>query len=131
MKNNLRTLEILHYVYGAFEILCAVLVFFFFKSMGMFLQSDFVADESNGDPAPAIVGGVVSTIGWAISGFVLFFGILNIISGRNIGLRRSRTFSMVMAGIDCLNLPLGTPLGIFTLIELSKEDVKQLYAGNP
>ncbi|MFZ1686481.1 MAG: hypothetical protein WAU70_03605 [Flavobacteriales bacterium] len=129
MKNNLRTLEILQYVYGAFQLLGALIVFLIFNSLGAFLQSDFIAQESHGDQAPAIVGGVMSGMGWAISLFVLLFGILNILSGRYVGQRRNRTFSMVIAGIDCLKIPFGTALGIFALIELSKEDVKRLYSG--
>ncbi|MEO8067205.1 MAG: hypothetical protein ABI599_05895 [Flavobacteriales bacterium] len=129
MKNNLRTLEILQYVYGAFELLGALIVFFLFNSLGTLLQSDFVAHESHGDHAPAVVGGVMSAVGWVVSLFIFLFGVLNIISGRNIGKRRGRTFSMVIAGIDCLNFPFGTALGVFALIELSKEDVKRLYSG--
>ncbi len=128
MKNNLRTLEILHYVYGAFEALGALVIFIVFNTMGGFLQSDFVAQQS-GEAAPAVVGSVMGAMGWAIGLFVLFFAVLNIISARNIGKRKGRVFSMVVAGIDCLSFPLGTALGVFTLIELSKEDVKQLYSG--
>lgn len=128
MKNNLRTLEILHYVYGAFEALGALVIFILFNAIGGFMQSDFVARES-GEAAPAVVGSVMGAMGWAIALFVLFFAVLNIISARNIGKRKGRVFSMVVAGIDCLSFPLGTALGVFTLIELSKEDVKQLYSG--
>jgi len=36
---------------------------------------------------------------------------------------------MVIAGLSCLNMPLGTVLGIFTLIVLSRESVKVLFKG--
>jgi Na+-driven multidrug efflux pump len=59
-------------------------------------------------------------MGWA-------FGILTIVSGRNIGQRRARTFSLVVAGINCLWVPLGTALGVCTLIVLMRESVNKLY----
>jgi hypothetical protein len=128
-NNNLRLLEILHYVYGGIEALGALVVFIIFNVVGAFMSSDFVAQES-GDAAPAIVGGAMTGVGWGLSLFILFFAIVNFISARNIARRKGRTFSMVVAGIDCLSFPIGTALGVFTLIELSKDDVKQLYAAS-
>lgn len=128
MNNNLRTLEILHYVYGGFATLGALVVLVVFNGMGAILRSNVIAAES-ADVAPAIVGTIMGVVGWAIGLLMLLFALLNFISGRSIGRRKGRTFSMVVAGIDFLNLPFGTALGTFTLIELSKEDVKQLYEG--
>lgn len=128
MNNNLRTLEILHYVYGGLTTLGALAVLVIFNVGGAILRSEAIAAES-GDAAPAIVGTVMGVVGWVIGLCVLLLAVLNFISGRNLGRRKGRTLSMVVAGIDCLNLPFGTALGIFTIIELSKEDVKRLYEG--
>ena len=42
--------------------------------------------------------------------------------------RRARTFSLVMAGVNCLSVPLGTTLGVFTFIVLLRESVAAQYA---
>ena len=43
-------------------------------------------------------------------------GILNVISGFCLRARKGRVFSLVVAVINCLHIPLGTVLGVFTLI---------------
>jgi hypothetical protein len=80
----------------------------------------------NQPPPPAIgwlligIGSLVLLFGWTI-------GLMSIISGRRITARRSRVFSMVVAGINCISFPLGTALGVFTIIVLSKATVKTMY----
>lgn len=59
-------------------------------------------------------------LGWAL-------GILVICSGRFISKQRHWTFSVVIAALMCLSVPLGTVLGVFTLVVLMREPVKQLY----
>jgi hypothetical protein len=68
-----------------------------------------------------IVGSTVLLFGWTC-------GILTIVSGRSIKRRRWRLFSLVIAGICCLNMPLGTVLGVFTFIVLLRDSVKAQYA---
>ncbi len=58
-------------------------------------------------------------------------GALTIYSGRCLARRRKKTFSMVMAAINCLSLPFGTALGVFTLVALTRDSVGRLYAGVP
>jgi hypothetical protein len=55
-------------------------------------------------------------------------GILNILSGLFLRQRRHRTFSMVVGGLNCLQIPFGTMLGIFTIIVLSRNSVRAVYA---
>ena len=53
--------------------------------------------------------------------------VLNIMSGLFLRARKHRTFSFVVAGINCLHIPLGTILGVFTIIVLTRESVRELY----
>jgi hypothetical protein len=41
--------------------------------------------------------------------------------------RRHRLFCIVMAACNCLMIPLGTVLGIFTIVVLSRDSVKALF----
>ncbi|HEX8340592.1 MAG TPA: hypothetical protein VF624_06745 [Tepidisphaeraceae bacterium] len=54
--------------------------------------------------------------------------VLTLLSGLRIKAGRSRTFSMVVAGVMCAFFPFGTTLGVFTLIVLMRDSVKGLYA---
>lgn len=64
--------------------------------------------------------------------FALLFGwttgALTIYSGRCLARRSRRMFSMVLAGINCLHVPFGMVLGVFTLIVLQRPTVLALYA---
>ncbi|QQR86750.1 MAG: hypothetical protein IPJ76_00560 [Flavobacteriales bacterium] len=117
----------LYYIYGALQLLGGLVLFLVFGGLSMFLNSDAVADHANGDVAPAVVGTVMGVVGGLITLFVLVVAVLNILAARNIGKRKGRTLVMVAAGLDCFSFPFGTALGIFTFVELSKDDVKQLF----
>lgn len=126
MKQNLSTLSVLHYVYGA--LLCLGGLFMLsLVGLGSFLNSDWLQQNADGEPPPAFVGGFLAALGWVMFVLIEAWGVLNIISGRNLGRLRGRTLSMVVAGFNLLSVPLGTALGVFTLIALSDEEVRSAY----
>ncbi|SPE61462.1 conserved membrane hypothetical protein [Verrucomicrobia bacterium] len=68
--------------------------------------------------------------------FYLFMGVLfltglvlNVLSGLFLWRKRHRIFSLVIAGLNCLQIPFGTALGVFTILVLSRESVRQMYSG--
>jgi hypothetical protein len=125
MQRHLPTLSILHYAYGAFICLTG-LAALAVVLVGGFLSSDFV-NEAGGDRVPAFIGAVIQTFGWVLLVTVEAWGILTMLSGSWIAGRRNRTGSQVVAALNCLNMPLGLALGIFTLITLNDEGVKHEY----
>lgn len=127
MKNNLSTLSILHYVYGGFACFIGVVVLVILLTMGQLFQSDWFADSA-GEPSPPFVGILFGVIGWVVFTLLVAKGLANIISGNLLARARGRAFSQVVAAVDCLNIPFGITLGIFTIIELQRPEVKQLYA---
>jgi hypothetical protein len=68
----------------------------------------------------AAIGGFITLLLWAKAGCVTY-------SGMNLKRRQKRTFSLVMACMCCMNIPLGTALGVFTLVVLSRQSVKAIY----
>ncbi len=67
-----------------------------------------------------ILASLIILIGWALA-------ILIIMSGIKLKKRKSYQFCLVIAFVECLIMPLGTVLGIFTIVTLSKEHVKKLF----
>jgi len=68
---------------------------------------------------------------YLIVGFlVLFATVLNFLSARYLAKRRKKTFSIVVAALNCLSLPLGTILGVFTIVVLSRPSVEAIYQKN-
>ena len=49
------------------------------------------------------------------------------ISGFCLHARKHRTFSLIVGGVNFLHLPLGTVLGVFTIIVLIRDSVRELY----
>lgn len=58
---------------------------------------------------------------------VLAFGILSFISAYKMMKRQAHTFSLVVAGLNCLSIPLGTTLGVFTFVVLLRPSVAAEY----
>ncbi len=69
--------------------------------------------------------GLFSPILWV--GYYFISGILNIISGSFINRQQNRTLSLIVAGFNVLSMPLGTILGVFTFVLLSKNETIELY----
>lgn len=46
---------------------------------------------------------------------------------RFLSRRRHHVFCLVIAGIECLVMPFGTVLGVFTIIVLTKESVREMF----
>lgn len=126
-ENNLNTLSICHFIYGGFMALGG-LVGVIYVVLGVVLATASMSGGSApGGPPPAAIGGIFAAFGAAISIFIWASAALVIYSGMSLKKRRRRTLSLVMACICCLNIPMGTALGVFTLVVLSRPGVKALY----
>ncbi len=69
------------------------------------------------------VGGGGTILGWIL-------GVLTICADRCLAVRRHPVFIMVMAALNWLSVPLGTPLGIFTFVVTARPTVKALFAAD-
>jgi hypothetical protein len=125
---HLRLLSIFHYVYAAFKALFACLPLIYLL-MGSFLVAAGTSGKASGGPplqiiggVIAVIGGVLSLLGWALAGCIFF-------AGRCLATRTHRTFCIVVAALCCPFMPLGTALGVFSLVVLTKPRVRQLFEG--
>ena len=62
---------------------------------------------------------------FVLTGWMTAIAVL--IAGRRLQRRQNRLFCMVVAGIECMFMPFGTALGVFTLILLNKDPVKSAF----
>jgi len=62
--------------------------------------------------------------GWTLAALVL-------IAGRCIARRKHYTFCFVMACVECIFMPFGTVLGVFTILVLNRQSVKGLFNPRP
>jgi hypothetical protein len=134
----LRICSIFHYVLGGFLALVSCipglyLLFGLFMIMAGFATANAPAQNPPGfgQILPFfVVGGVFITISGAmvLIGFTLAFFI--IITGRKLMGRRHYGFCLTMAAIECLFMPLGTILGVLTIILISHHDLKEAFIQN-
>lgn len=126
-EDHLNLLAIFHFVVAAMTLLGILfLIAHFMIAHFVFSNPDLWKDQKGGPPPEAIFG--ILIIFYIIGGaFMLVIGILNLMSGLFLRERKNRTFSLVVAGIDCLQFPFGTILGVFTFVVLFRESVRVIY----
>jgi uncharacterized membrane protein len=127
-REHLKILSICHYVFAGL-CLFPFLYGFIYMFMGVFFGAMIAADNRHDGPPAALFGGIFVIIGLMISGIALAIGIAAIKSGRNMTRLNGRMFSFIFACIICLFVPFGTLLGVFSIIVLSRETVKQMFDG--
>jgi len=121
---HLRMLSIFHYALAAITSLFAL-----FPVIHLVIGAALVSGrmEAN-NPEDRLVGWFFVVIavcmilgGLALAGFVAY-------TGRCLAQRRRHMLCLVVAGIECAFMPFGTVLGVFSLIVLTKPQVKALFA---
>ena len=121
---HLKLLSIFHYVAATMAALVACIPFLHFF-MGLALATGAFGDtEAEARPVGFVImllALVFIMIGWALAALMVF-------AGRSLSTRKRYTFCLVMGGIECLFMPVGTVLGVFTIIVLVRDSVKELFA---
>ncbi|MBM4235370.1 MAG: hypothetical protein FJ152_02735 [Firmicutes bacterium] len=122
-EKNLDLLANLHLILGIFTALMACLPIIYL-AIGIAI---FIGATSGGEAAPRIVGLVFIILALVIilAGWVL--AVLILIASRKMKKRESITFCVTVAFLECLIMPLGTVLGIFTILNLNKDTTKELF----
>ena len=125
-KNNLNTFKILYIVKGSLSLF-AMLMFLFYAFMGSFFMS-MVEEGPNGEEIPVDPGAFFMVIGIFAAIIFLVSAVLSFLAAKFINERRNHTFILVVAILSCFGGVLGILLGIFTIIEINKPEVKALFS---
>ena len=131
-QERLKTLTIFHYLVGAMYALLSFLplIHLVLGIIMLIAPESMSGKDVNPPPAAAgwifvLVGGFFILAGWC-------YAISLILAGRFLARKKSYLFCIVVAGISCIFFPIGTVLGVFTIIVLSKPSVKDLFKpGSP
>jgi hypothetical protein len=130
VPERLRILAVLHTIYGVLILLAGLIGASVMMAMSGAIGGAFTAQWAD-DPPPEWLAGLFGAVGVGILVFVCGLGVLNILSGRWMERRMNRTGSIIIAAVDCLNMPLGIVLGVFTLVSLSDDRVIDAYRSIP
>ena len=129
-EQHLDYLRIGYYVLGGVISLFA-LIPLIHVGLGIATVAGALETESAGESIPPffgwffiIMGSVFILIGQSIAA-------LTIMCGRFIKQRKHYSFVFIIGCIECAFFPFGTVLGVFTIILLSKPEVKELFGKTP
>jgi len=125
---HLKLLAIFHFVFGGLALVGIGFLFVhYFIMHTLFSNPDVWKSQTQAMPPKAFLDAFI----W----FYLFMGVLllsglvlNVLSGLFILHKRNRVFSLIIGGLNCLQIPFGTALGVFTIIVLSRDSVRELYS---
>mgnify|MGYP003405610100 CR=1 FL=1 len=127
-EEHLRLLSMFHYIVAGITGLCAcVPVIHLVVGLAMlFTPEEFSSEQSSGPDRLVgllftVFAGAFIAAGWALA-------IATAWAGRCLARRESRTFCFAVAAVNCLNTPIGTVLGVFTIVVLMRPSVEELFA---
>ena len=124
---HLKLLSIFHYIVGGIMALFSLFpIFHLVFGIVMIVSPDTF--ESGGEGPPAFIGWLFALIGGTIILVGLVLATCVILAGRFLSLRRHYTYCFVIACIQCLFIPFGTVLGVFTIIVLIREPAKESFS---
>jgi hypothetical protein len=125
--DHLKLLAIFHFVGAGLAALGMLFLFAHYSFMHLFFANPKMWEGQKGGPPPAEFFAIFQ---WFYVAFGLWFFVsltLNLVSAFCLRARKHRTFSLVVAGINCVHMPLGTVLGVFTMIVLLRDSVREAY----
>ena len=129
--DQLKLLSVFHFVGAGFALLGILFLLAHFALFHAFLSDPKMWQNQKQQPPPAEFFAIFKWLYLIFGAWFLASGILNVISGLCLRARTHRTFSLVVAGVNCLHIPIGTLLGVFTIIVLLRDSVRETYDAQP
>src|SRR5882762_10715804 len=129
---HLRLLSIFHYVVAGLAAL-----FSLFPLLYTTIGAIFIFAARHGTPKPGeelppeFLGWIFVVLGSFLFLLGIAMAICILIAGRCLSHCKCYTFTLVMACVECLFIPFGTILGVFTIVALSRESMKALFSAAP
>jgi hypothetical protein len=126
--DHMRILAIFHFVFAGLAVLAIGFLGLHYLLFSSIMDNpDMWKNAKGGAPMPK---DFFKMFRW----FYVIFGALlilcaaaNLLSGLFIRGRRHRTFSLIVAGLNCIQVPFGTTLGVFTFFVLLRPSVEETY----
>lgn len=117
MKDHIKVLGILWIICGGLSIFLAIFIFLLGFGVALF-PSLTIQDAA-----------VVRIIGIVVGSFCAFFGLPKIIGGIGLLYRKewARILLIILSFFSLLNFPVGTALGIYTMIVLFNREIADFF----
>jgi hypothetical protein len=123
----LQVLSICHYVAAVLLGLCSCGPLFYVGLGFMMATSRLPMNRNAQEPPPEIMGWIFIVMGVGLTVLGWIMAVCAALAGRFLSQRKHYTYCLVIAGFDCLWMPIGTVLGVFTFVVLLRESVRNLF----
>ena len=128
-REHLQLLAIFHYVVAGLAALFSLFPLLYTTMGAIFIFSARHGTAKPGqDLPPEFLGWIFAVLGSLLFLTGIAMAVCILIAGRSVALRKRYLFVLVMDCIECLFIPFGTILGVFTIIVLSRDSVRELYS---
>ena len=125
--DHLRLLAIFHFVSAGFAVIGMLFLLAHYSLVRFFFDNPKLWEGQKGGPPPAEFFAVFKWFYVVFAVWLVVSLVLNLLSGCCLRAKKCRTFSLIVAGVNCIHIPLGTVLGIFTIIVLTRDSVREVY----
>lgn len=117
MKQHVSFVGALHIGFGLLGIAGALAIFFGFQFLFELVDHDPIAQK------------ILSYVGNTIALITMFFSSLGVIGGAGLFSYRSwaRILVMIVSAVNCLNIPVGTAKGIYSIWVLMQPETIELF----
>jgi hypothetical protein len=125
---HLKILAIFHFVFAGLAVVgIAFLGLHYFVMSTVFGNAELWQHHQGAGPPPQEFLAVFQWF-YAVFGVsIAACGVGNLLSGIFLRTRTHRVFSLIVAALNCMNMPFGTILGVFTIVVLLRDSVRELY----
>jgi hypothetical protein len=131
-KEHLRLLAIFHYVGAGLAALFSFFPLLYTTVGAIFIfaaRHPAAAGPKPGEELPPeFLGWIFVVLGLLLFLLGIAMAICILIAGQSLSSHKHYTFALVMACIECLFIPFGTILGVFTIVVLSRQSVRGLFS---
>ncbi len=122
-KAHLKTLSICWYVYAGLNVL-GMLCGGLYAVLGVVA---LFAGQAENDDEAVVMGIVFSVTGVIVMVLTVLSAVLFFLTAKGLANHKRKTLIYICSALACLNVPLGTVLGIFTFIVLGRPQVKAAF----
>ncbi|BDG03917.1 hypothetical protein [Anaeromyxobacter oryzae] len=129
-RDDLRLLSIFHYILSGLTALFSLFPLLH-VGIGIAMLAGALDGPGGGrgNAPPPIIGWMFIVIGAAVIVGGLGFAVMLFLAARFLRAQRHWIFVLVVAALSCAFMPFGTVLGVFTIVTLTRPEVKALFQG--
>ena len=120
MKQHVSFVGALHVGFGILGLLGALALYLIFHFAYEFIEHEPIAEK------------VLSVVGDSLALIILFFSSLGIVGGAGLFSYKpwARILVMIVSAINCLNIPIGTAKGVYSIWVLMQPETVELFEGS-